>query len=260
MVGSFGKGTTVAKIPVALQMYTVRDFAEKDWAGTLKQVADIGYTALEFAGTWGVSAADLRKALDDLGLRAVSMHVGYGDLTDSGKLSECIAYAKTIGATNFALSGNNETADAWKEWGENLGRAGEQAGRDGMTVSFHNHSAEFTVIDGKPGLEIMFETAGDALKSQTDVYWVQHAGYDPAEFIRKHAGLCTTIHAKDMEAGEERFFAEVGEGILDWPSIFEACESVGGTEWYIVEQDACRRPSIESAKLSFENLKKMGKL
>lgn len=250
----------MASIPVALQMYTVRDFAEKDWAGTLKQVADIGYTALEFAGTWGVSAGDLRKALDDLSLKAVSMHIGYDDLSDAAKLDEWIAYAGTIGATNFALSGNNETADAWKAWGENLGRAGEQAGKSGMTVSFHNHAAEFTAIDGKPGLEIMFEAAGESLKSQTDVYWVQYAGHDPAEFIRKHAGQCVTIHAKDMESGDERFFAEVGEGILDWDSIWDACESVGGTQWYIVEQDQCRRPSIESAKLSFENLRKMGKL
>lgn len=251
---------TVAKIPVALQMYTVRDFAEKDWSGTLKQVADIGYTALEFAGTWGVSASDLRKALDDLGLKAVSMHVGYPDLIDPAKLDECIAYAKTIGATNFAFSGNNDSADAWKQWGENIAKAGHRAAKDAMTVSFHNHSAEFAEFDGKPGLEIMFETAGPALKSQTDVYWVKHAGHDPAEFIRKHAGQCPTIHAKDMEPGDERFFAEVGEGILDWKSIFQACETVGGTQWYIVEQDLCRRPSIESAKLSFENLKKMGKL
>jgi sugar phosphate isomerase/epimerase len=242
-------------------MYTVRDFAEKDWAGTLKQVADIGYTALEFAGTWGVSADDLKKALDDLSLRAISMHVGYPDLTDPAKLDERIAYAKTIGATNFAFSGNNETADAWKEWGVNLAKAGERAGQDGMTVSFHNHSAEFAEFDGTPGLEIMFAAAGlDLLKSQTDVYWVKHAGHDPAEFIRKHAGACPTIHAKDMEADDEKFFAEVGEGILDWPSIFDACESVGGTQWYIVEQDACRRPSIESARLSYENLKKMGKI
>jgi len=251
----------VARIPVALQMYTVRDVAEKDWAGTLKQVADIGYTALEFAGTWGVSASDLRKAIDDLGMRAVSMHVGYGDLTDPAKLDEAIAYAKTIGAANFAFSGNNDSADAWRAWGEGLAKAGEQAKKDGMTVSFHNHSAEFAEFDGKPGLEIMYETAGaDLLKCQVDVYWVQHAGHDPAEFIRNHPGRCPTIHAKDMEPGEERFFAEVGEGILDWPSIFDACETVGGTEWYIVEQDACRRPSMESAKLSFENLKKWGKV
>ncbi len=251
----------MAKIPVALQMYTVRDYAEEDWAGTLKQVADIGYTALEFAGTWGVSADDLKRALDDLGLQAVSMHVGYPDLIDPSTLDSSIAYAKTIGATNLAFSGNNESADAWKEWGENLAKAGRRAKEDGITISFHNHAAEFAEYDGRPGLEIMFETAGhDLLLSQTDVYWVQHAGHDPAEFIRKHAGACRTIHAKDMEPGEERFFAEVGEGILDWPTIFEACETVGGTEWYIVEQDLCRRPSLESAKLSYENLKKMGKL
>ncbi len=251
----------MANIPVALQMYTVRDDAEKDWAGTLKGVADIGYTALEFAGTWGVSADDLRKALDDLGLRAVSMHVAYEDLTGPAKLEASIAYAKTIGAVNLALSGVNDSGDVWKAWGENLAKAGERAKQDSITVSFHNHAAEFTEYDGKPGIEILFDTAGhELLKSQTDVYWVQYAGYDPAEFIRKHAGACLTVHAKDMEPGEECFFAEVGEGVLDWPSIFEACETVGGTQWYIVEQDQCRRPSIESARLSFENLKKMGKI
>ena len=251
----------MAKIPVALQLYTVRDMTEKDFLGTLAQVAKIGYKAVEFAGTGDLKAPDLRKALDDLGLRAMGMHVGFDDLVNPGRLAGVIDYARTIGCGFFALSGNHESAAAWRKFGQDLSKAGEQTLQAGIVLCFHNHSAEFKVYEGKPGLEILYEVADPRfLKAQVDVYWVQHGGQDPATFIRNHAGRCPTIHCKDMEQGPDRFFAEVGEGILDWPGIFQACETVGGTEWYIVEQDLCRRPSIESARISFENLRKWGKV
>jgi sugar phosphate isomerase/epimerase len=251
----------VAKIPVALQLYTVRDMTEKDFLGTLKQVAGLGYTAVEFAGTGNVTAADMRRALDDLGMKAAGMHVGFEDVTDASRRPKMVKYARTIGCKSFALSGNRESAEAWRQFGLDLARAGVELAKDGVTLSFHNHSAEFKLHNCRPGLEIMYEVAEPRfLKAQVDVYWVRHAGQDPAAFIRQHAGRCPTVHCKDMEKGDERFFAEVGEGILDWPGIFQACETVGGTEWYVVEQDQCRRPSIESARISLANLKKWGKV
>ena len=95
------------------------------------------------------------------------------------------------------------------------------------------------------------------MNSELDTYWVQFGGCDPAAYVRKLAGRVPLVHVKDMTAGADRAFAEVGEGILDFKSIFAEAEKAG-TEWYIVEQDSCARPPIESVAISLRNLKAMG--
>ena len=107
-------------------------------------------------------------------------------------------------------------------------------------------------------MDILYEeSAPDTLQAQLDVYWVQHGGVDPVSYIRTWASRCKVLHLKDMLDNEERSFAEVGEGILDWPAIFAAAAEVG-VALGIVEQDTCSGPSLDSARISFENLRKWG--
>ena len=107
-------------------------------------------------------------------------------------------------------------------------------------------------------MDIIYEkTDPNYFQAQIDVYWVQYAGVDPAAYIRKYPGRCPMIHLKDMEKGPAKAFAEVGNGILDLKEIFAASEEVG-VQWYIVEQDTCKRPTLESVKISIDNLRKMG--
>ena len=245
-------------LPIALQLYTVRDEMEKDVATTLKAVAEMGYRNVEAAGLANLSPADFRKACDDAGLKIVSAHLPLPAEDAVAKFGED---AKTLGIS-FAVTGIpgdlRTSADGYRAHAKNCEMIAHALGEHGITLCYHNHSFEFEQFDGKYGLDILYEeSAPDSLQAQLDVYWVQHGGLDPAEYMLKWRDRCKTLHLKDMLDDEQKTFAEVGEGILDWPSIFKAAEEVQPA-WYIVEQDRCAGPSLESAKISFENLKKWG--
>jgi len=135
---------------------------------------------------------------------------------------------------------------------------GQKLAEAGMAFCYHNHSFEFQKFDGEYGLDILYGNSCPAcLKAQLDTYWVQHGGENPAAYITKYSGRVPLVHLKDMTAGENPTFTEIGNGILDWPAIFTASEAAG-TEWFIVEQDVCAGPSLDSARISFENLVAMG--
>ncbi|MSS70276.1 MAG: sugar phosphate isomerase/epimerase [Candidatus Latescibacteria bacterium] len=252
----------MAKIPVALQMYTVRDQAKEDFEGTFQKVAQIGYAGVELAGTGDRSASDLKKFLDGLNLKLAGSHVGWAALESD--LNKVIEDNLTLGNPYIVCPSvpqdRRKDAAGYRETAQKLSQIGEACKKQGIQVCYHNHSFEFQKFDGVNALDILYEASDPRfLQAEIDTYWVQHGGEDPAAYIRKYAGRCPLVHLKDMEPGQERFFAEIGEGILDFKAIFEASEA-GGAAWYIVEQDRCRRSPIDSARLSFENLKKMGKV
>ena len=134
----------------------------------------------------------------------------------------------------------------------------EQLADAGIVLCYHNHAFEFETFDGKYGLDILYDNSDPQyVQAEIDTYWVQKGGVDPAAYIRKLSGRTPLIHIKDMDTDGD--FAEIGEGTLDWDAIWSACEA-SGAKWYIVEQDRCKRPPVESATLSVNNLCKMGKL
>ena len=248
----------MGKIPVALQLFTVRNEAQADYVGTLRTVAEIGYAGVELAGC-PIPAKDIKTALDDLGLAAPSGHFGYDEIVTN--TAQTIETARILGLSYVTCPGwfvKDRTADGYRRTGQELSKAGEEFARNGLGLAYHNHSHEFEVFDGKFGLDILFES-GDPryLKAQVDSFWVQFAGQDAAAYILRYSGRCPMIHVKDM-AEDKKSFAEVGNGIMDWTTIFKACETAG-TEWYIVEQDDWYGANpIDCIRTSFENLKRMG--
>ena len=248
----------MAKIPVALQVYTVRDQIEKDPVGTYQKIAEIGYTAVE-VGAQGMPACEMKALLDDHGFACAGMHSSIEAL--EADLNAATDYAHGIGTKFITCSYMPEErrrdAAGWKATAKVLCQIAGKIAEAGLVFSYHNHSFEFQKFDGEYGLDILYGNSCAALKAQIDTYWVQHGGEDPAAYIRKYAGRVPLVHIKDMTAGDEPTFTEIGNGILDWPAIFAASEAAG-TEWLIVEQDVCAGPSLESAKMSYENLKKMG--
>lgn len=245
----------MGKIPVGLQLYTVRDECQKDFPGTLRRVAEIGYQGVELAGTYGLSAQDLKKLLDELGLQCAGNHTGE---RDAGKVAEL---NKTLGCTcvggpALPPGGFPTDVESVRAAAAHMNQVGEEYRKRGLRLYYHNHDHEFKQLDGKYILDWFYENTDSALVlAEIDVYWVQFAGVDPAAYLRKYPGRCPLVHIKDMDAS--RTFTEVGSGILDWDAIFAACQEVGA-QWYIVEQDVCLRPSLESAKLSFDYLKARG--
>jgi sugar phosphate isomerase/epimerase len=248
------------KAPVALQLYTVRDALQTDFPGTLKAVADLGYKAVELAGTGGYSAAELKKLLDDVGLKVIGSHVGL-DLLE-GDLQAALDYNEAIGnryvVCPYLDEQRRKTGDDWKRMGERFNSIGSACRSRAMVFAYHNHAFEFQQFDGKTGMEILWEaTDPELVKSELDVYWVLYGGKDPAAYIRELGRRVALLHVKDMARDAERSFAEVGEGIVDWNAVLEACEGTGVAA-YIVEQDVCKRPPLESAAISLKNLQRMG--
>lgn len=244
-------------MPISIQMYTLREYTKNDFVGTLERVAEIGYKGVEFAGFGGLTAGQLKGHLDRLGLAATGSHTSL-DLLKSD-LDQVIEYNLEIG-NPYIICPWNEYKNGKEDFEETVKlfkAIGEKCREKGLQFGYHNHEHEFVKLGDEYGLDFLYNNVDPQLLfAELDTFWVKYAGEDPIEYIKKYSGRCPLVHLKDMEDGEERFFAEVGNGIMDMKGIISAAKAAG-TKWLIVEQDRCRRPAIESAKISFDNLKKM---
>jgi len=247
-------------IPIGLQLYTVRDALASDFAGTMRRVAALGYAGVELAGTGGLSAEALRDLLTETGLTLVGSHVALVELERD--LDGVIAYYRVAGAPRVGvpyLPDERQNPAGFRALAAALNAMGADLKAAGLELYYHHHAFEFADHDGARGMDILLNETDPALVSiECDVYWVRHAGLDPAAFIREHAGRFDLVHLKDMtaEGPQGHTFAEVGEGVIDFRPIMAASEAQG-VAWYIVEQDRCARPCMESARISLDNLRRM---
>ncbi len=244
----------MAQISLALQLYTVRDHLAKDLTGTLKKVKDMGYDLVEMPGLLSDDAQQAKELLDDIGLRGVGMHVALN--LQEADLDTWIANAKTLGLADIAVpylpEDRRKTREDWLAFAGLMDGLGARCKAQGMRLSYHNHSFEFVKFDGVYALDLLYEnTSPDNVYAEIDTYWVKHGGADPVAYVRNYAGRLPTLHIKDMAPDENRSFAEIGNGILDWEAIHEAALE-GGVEYYIVEQDRCAGDSLDSARISHD--------
>lgn len=240
-------------LPFALQLYTVRDHLEKDFAGTARQVKEMGYDYVELAGYGSLSQTEAKAALYEAGLTPVSLHVGVPDL--EGDAQAAIDAVEMFGVSYAVVSAGGETADDWRRVAAALDNGGAKLEPHGAEVCYHNHAHEFVKIpelgDGYVFDFLMESTSPEHVKAEIDTYWVKDGGEDIEGVITKYAGRCPLLHIKDMTAGEPHTFAEVGQGIIGWASVFAAGHAAGA-EWFIVEQDQCAGDSLDSARISAE--------
>jgi len=254
----------MARIPVALQMYTVRDDQARDFAGTFEKVAAIGYEGAELAGTGGLTATELRNLLDGLGLRIAGGHVGLPQLET--ELNQALDYYSELGSDYITCpwlpEERRKSAEDYRRLAATLTEVGAKTKERGIQLCYHNHAFEFTKFDGENALDILFSASDPNLvKSELDTYWVEYGGESAVAYLTKYAGRVPLVHLKDMTPGENRTFAELGEGTIDWDAVLSACESASAqTAWYIVEQDTCQRPPLESARISFDYLRAKGRV
>lgn len=236
-------------LPFALQLYTVRDHAERDFAGALQQVKEIGYDHVELAGLAGMTPTDYRVALADAGLTPIGAHFSLPQIrTETARVAQTL---QTLGVRSAVVSwADAPTKAEWIEIAAVMDAAGGELRREGIQLCYHNHAHEFRVIDGDCALDILLGACTpEHVALELDVYWAQFGNVDPVMLLEKYATRIPLLHVKDMAAEESRTFAEVGQGILDWPPIFAAAKRAG-VEWYIVEQDLCPGDSLESARIS----------
>ena len=246
---------------VALQLYTVRAETARDFLGTLGRVAEIGYRAVELAGFGGLPVAELRAALDRLGLRAMGAHVPLADF--EARLPTVLAELSELGCGYAVVPWlPEERRDPARahELAATLNRLGAACRDAGLGFAYHNHAFEFEPPAGDGNRRTLFEllateTDPALVAFELDAYWAAYAGHDPVELLRRHAGRVPLLHLKDMTPAPDKADAPVGEGTLPWPQILAAA-SEAGVEWGIVEQDHPRDPLGDSGR-ALRNLERL---
>lgn len=238
--------------PISLQLYSVREAMAQDFAGVLKQVADIGYTGVEFAGLHGQAPADVRKMVDDLGLQVSSAHMAMPNADNvAGLIDECGALGITKLVSGFGPD-QFKTTDDIKASAAKFQAAAELLKPAGIAFGIHNHWWEFKQVDGRFGEDLVLELAPDAF-AELDVYWAEVGCGDAAGSVARLAKRCRLLHIKDGNIEPQHPMTAVGKGKLNMPAIIAAAdESV--TEWMIVELDACATDMLEAVEDSYKYL------
>ncbi len=252
----------MATSQLAAQLYTVRDFT-KTLAGiaeTMKKVKQIGYDAVQCSALGVIDAHELKKIIDGEGLTICATHTDYERMRDE---PQAVIDEHNLWGCKHAAIGSlpqeYRNAEDFVRFAKEASEVAKRLAEGGLIFSYHNHSFELERFNGRTGLEILYEESDPRyFNSEIDTYWIQHGGGDPAAWIRRLKGRAHIVHLKDMVMqGRTQLFAEIGEGNLNWPTIFDACKEVG-VEWYIIEQDTCQRDPFESLGMSLRNLKAMG--
>lgn len=269
------------KLPVAVQLYSVRDDMEKDFYGTIRKMKEFGYDGVEFAGLFGQNPEEIKAFCEEIGIVPISAHVPYYDMLENPEA--VLSDYKTIGCKYVVVPYLTEECrpgnDGFAATVEGIRKIGEAAKALGLQLLYHNHDFEFVKIDGEYALDVLYSSVSeDLLKTEIDTCWVNVAGVVPAEYIEKYSGRSPVVHLKDFkrsgdklgklydligieEDGEQEeedtfSFMPVGYGVQDMPAILAACEEAGA-EWVVVEQDnpAKGETPENSVRLSREYLK-----
>jgi len=250
----------MARIPIALQLYSVREDCARDLPGVLKAVAGMGYDGVEFAGYHGYSAADLRRMLDDNGLRCAGTHIGLDTLLGENFLPT-VEFNKTLGNPFLIVPGlpaeRTKSRAAWQETARIFNELSAKARPLDMWVGYHNHHTEFTPLDGELPWDTFFGNTVPEVVMQFDVGNALVGGAEAAPFLRKYPGRALTVHVKEHARANDK--ALIGEGDVNWAEIFDLCETIGATQWYIVEQESYAFPPLECVDRCLKNLRAMGK-
>jgi sugar phosphate isomerase/epimerase len=252
--------TEKRRIPIAVQLYSVREDAAKDLAGVLAAIAKMGYEGVEFAGYYGHSAEEIRKMLDDNGLKTVGAHVGLGTL-QGDQLQASIEFHQAIGNPRAIVPGlggeYTGSVDGWKKAADAFNEVAEKLKPHGMRTGYHNHSIEFHPLDGQLPWDIFFGNTVQDVIMQLDTGNAMGAGAEAPPLLERYPHRAITIHCKEFSATKPNPL--IGEGDVPWARIFELCETIGDTEWYIVEVEGYAYPPLECIDRSLKNLKAMGK-
>jgi len=255
-VTGFQNAPGKAKIPVGVELYSVREECKVDFPGTLAAVAKIGFKGVEFAGYWGRSAKELRKMLDDNGIVACGTHTPYETFLPE-KIDATIEFNQIIG-NKFLIcpSMSARTRNDWIAKAEMFNGIADKLKPHGMWTGYHSHAQDYHKVEGETIWDIFFTHTKPEVIMQLDTANTAEGGADPVAVLNKYPGRVRSIHIKPFGTGPE---AVIGEDKIDWPGVFGFCESVGGTKWYVVEHETSSKP-VETLKRTYAALKQLGKV
>ena len=270
------------KLPIGLQLYSIRDDMAKDFKGTLQKVKDMGYDGVEFAGLYDNTPEQVKAMCDEIGLVPVSAHVPLADML--ADIDKVIADYKTIGCQYIVVPYVTEErrpgGELFMQMIDEIRTIGQKVKDAGMTLLYHNHDFEFAKMpNGQYALDYIYtEIPADLLQTELDICWVKVAGEEPVDYIKKYSGRAPVVHLKDFykegkpanmyeligietekkkETGKFEF-RPVGHGMQDIPPVLDAALEAG-SKWVVVEQDqSYDTPALEAVKMSRDYLKGLG--
>lgn len=273
LMGNTSLHASIRKFPLGLQLYSVREFLPKDYAGTLKEIGELGYEEVESAGYYDHSVAEVQQALSAAGLKLVSAHFGYDALSkDCDRILDFhhrlgvghIVCASPGYAPTHSKSAKGLTLDDWRWNADQFNKFGEKVSAAGMKFGYHNHIAEFHVTDGVlPYAELMRLTDPAKVSFEMDCGWVIVGGGKPVEMLEKYPTRIVMLHVKDFNLADknaegEPKVEEMGLGSVDYRPILEAAAKTGHIEHIFVEQEAFTVPWRQSLKIDADYMHKLG--
>ena len=250
--------TTLARafplgLPLGMQLYSVRTMLPKDFAGTLKQVGALGYKEVEAAGFYDHPVDEVKAAMQAAGLNCVSAHYPLGPL--KAKLEDTISYGKSLGLQYIVCSSAMHkdpaaghgplTLDDWKWVADQFNQIGEKVNAAGMKFAYHNHTPEFTAIDGTLPWELLEKnTDPSKVNFEMDCGWVIVAGQDPIPFLKKYPTRIVMLHVKDFKDNKPPS-VPLGTGAIDYKPIFVAAKHAK-IRHIFVEQEETQTTMLDS--------------
>lgn len=258
------------KKEIGLQLYTLRNELPKDVKGTLEKVAKSGYTTVEIYGFsikdqfWGLKPHELKKILDDNGLKAVSGHYNLGSFLYDGNTAELIAAieaAKVLKNEFLTVPWIDEpfrrSIEDYKKIAARVNEAAEMCKKAGLKLAYHNHDFEFKKYDGVTGYKILLkETDKDLVYFELDLYWVVHSGNDPLKLFKENPGRFKMWHVKDKDKNNNDLNTEVGSGTIDFKPFFAAAKQSGMVHFFVEQENNFASNSFESIKSSCDFISK----
>jgi sugar phosphate isomerase/epimerase len=245
------------KIPVGVQLYSVRELAGKDLPGVLEAIGKMGYKGVEFAGYYGWDGKPqaLRKLLDAGGLKCCGTHTALETVT--GDALKATAELHAILGNTFLIvpSLEAEGAAGWREMAKKFNDIAAKAKELGLHVGYHAHAGDFRPLDGTTSWEIFFDNTDRDVIMQLDIGNCLQGGGDPYAILKKYPGRSASVHLKEFGGPEN---AVIGQGVVNWPEVFRICETTGGTVCYVVEHETGPDP-MGNIKGCLEGLRKMGR-
>jgi sugar phosphate isomerase/epimerase len=253
------------KLPLALQLYSVRADCARDFDGTLAEVAKLGFDGVEFAGyhTYSGKPKELRQRLDDLGLKAAATHIGTGSLRGDA-LPKTIEFHQILGCKFLISPGDRDFnhPERSQALAETFNQAAAVLKPVGLACGYHNHTSEFQKANGLTWFDLFAQRTSQDVVLQQDVGWTVAAGHDPIALMKKYRGRMKSTHFKPAVVGDDQAKGKkplIGQDSIDWPAVIAACIQYGGTEWITLEQESYPdgKTPMEATVASFAALAKM---
>jgi sugar phosphate isomerase/epimerase len=248
-------------IPTGLELYSVREELKKDPEGTVRAVAQMGYQGVEFYAPyfdWSeTQAKQMRKLLDDLGIRCFSTH-NESSYLSAEKIGRARDMNLILGSKYIVMASSDPKPglDGWKAVADALNAAAGQLESSGLKAGYHNHKREFVPVENQWPIEILAKNTKPSVMLQLDVGTCLEAGSDPVAWIRGNPGRIRSSHLKDWSPDPAKGYSVLfGEGAAQWKDIFEAAESAGGVEYYLIEQEGSRFTELDTARRCLQSFR-----